>query len=37
MSETISRFGRAAIVVIGALVGCGAITMACMVWSNWGK
>jgi hypothetical protein len=37
VNEIIKRFSRAAIVIIGAAIGCGVIAMACMVVANWGK
>jgi hypothetical protein len=37
MNEIIKRFIRAAVVIIGALIGCGAIAMACMIAVNLGK
>jgi hypothetical protein len=37
MSEIFLRFSRAAVVIIGALIGCGAIIMICMIVVNWGK
>jgi hypothetical protein len=37
MNEIIKRFSRAAIVIIGAAIGCGAVAMVCMIVANWGK
>jgi hypothetical protein len=30
MGEIFTRFGRAAIVIVGSLIGCGIIGMVCM-------
>jgi putative copper export protein len=37
MNEIIKRFSRAAVVIIGVLIGCGAIAMVCMIAVNWNK